>query len=143
VSPYIPSLLRRSCSPRLLLLQPTDLLSLGPSSYYDRPTKSPSSLSSGLLSPGRRSTRRADAEQALPAPSCEEEQLPLEAEEAQNDVEEAQGVAEETQQDIEGATIGDSTASGSSSVYLRGPAILPKRPIPLERRSVIQHEGER
>jgi hypothetical protein len=91
----------------------------------------------------RRSTRRADAEQAPPAPSCEEEQLPLEAEEAQNDAEEAQGDAEETQQDVEGATVGDSTASGSSSVYLRGPASLPKRLIPLERRPVIQPEGER
>jgi hypothetical protein len=98
----------------------------------------------------RRSTRRADGEQAPPAPSCEEEQLPLEAEEAQNDAEEAQndaeeaqGDAEETQQDVEGATLGDSTASGSLSVYLRGPASLPKRPIPLERRPVIQPEGER
>jgi hypothetical protein len=42
----------------------------------------------------RRSTRRVDAEQAPPAPSCEEEQLPLEAEEAQNDAEEAQGDAD-------------------------------------------------
>jgi hypothetical protein len=42
----------------------------------------------------RRSTRKADAEQAPPAPSCEEEQLSLEAEEAQNDAEEAQGDAD-------------------------------------------------
>jgi hypothetical protein len=91
----------------------------------------------------RRSTRRADAEQAPPAPSCEEEQLPLEIEEARNNAEEAHGDTEEMQQDVEGATAGDSTASGSSNVYLRGPTSLPKRQIPLERRPVIQPEGER
>ena len=35
------------------------------------------------------------------------------------------------------------TASGSRSIYLRGPASLPQRPILRDRRSLIRPDGER
>ena len=52
--------------------------------------------------------------------------------------------AEEAQEDEEEeATAGGSASSSSSSVYLRGPASLPQRPIPRERRPLIRPEGEK
>ena len=53
------------------------------------------------------------------------------AEEAQEDSEEAQEDAQED--DEEEAKAGGFASSNSSSVYLRGPASLPQRPIPCER----------
>jgi hypothetical protein len=38
---------------------------------------------------------------------------------------------------------GGLTSSASSKPYLRGPAKLPKRPIPVDRRPLIAPEGER
>ena len=42
------------------------------------------------------------------------------------------------QQDVSG-----SGSSGSRSIYLRGPASLPKRPILRDRRPLIRPDGER
>jgi hypothetical protein len=38
---------------------------------------------------------------------------------------------------------GGSTSSATSKPYLRGPAKLPKRPIPVERRPLIAPEGDK
>jgi len=46
-------------------------------------------------------------------------------------------------EDEEAATVGGSTSSGTSKPYQRGPAKLPKRPIPVERRPLIAPEGDR
>ena len=43
----------------------------------------------------------------------------------------------------EAATVGGSTSSGTSKPYQRGPAKLPKRPIPVERRPLIAPEGDK
>ena len=46
-------------------------------------------------------------------------------------------------EDEEAATVGGSTPSGTSKPYQRGPAKLPKRPIPVERRPLIAPEGDK
>ena len=46
-------------------------------------------------------------------------------------------------EDEEAATVGGSTSSGTSKPYQRGPAKLPKRPIPVERRPLIAPEGDK
>ena len=46
-------------------------------------------------------------------------------------------------EDEEAAMIGGSTSSGTSKPYQRGPAKLPKRPIPVERRPLIAPEGDK
>ena len=56
----------------------------------------------------------------------------------QNDTEDEAQVA--PQDDTEEEDEAQQTASG---VYLRGPASLPQRPIPRERRPMIRPEGER
>lgn len=71
----------------------------------------------------------------MPQEDAEEAQ-----EDAQEDDEEAQ---EEAQEDEEEATAGGSASSSTPSVYLRGPASLPQRPIPRERRPLIRPEGEK
>ena len=42
----------------------------------------------------------------------------------------------------EAATIGGSSSSGGSTVYLRGPSTLPRRPIPVHQRPVIRPMGD-
>ena len=59
----------------------------------------------------------------------------------QEDAEEAWEDAQEDDEDE--AIAGGSASSSSSSVYLRGPASLPQRPIPHERRPLIRPEGEK
>jgi hypothetical protein len=69
------------------------------------------------------------------------------ADEAEQD--EAQQAAQQDdddqQQDDDEAqeTASGSGASGSRSIYLRGPASLPQRPILRDRRALIQPDGER
>ena len=46
-------------------------------------------------------------------------------------------------EDEEAATVGGSTSSGTSKPYQRGPAKLPQRPIPVERRPLIAPEGDK
>ena len=46
-------------------------------------------------------------------------------------------------EDEEAATVGGSTSSGTSKPYQRGPAKLPKRQIPVERRPLIAPEGDK
>jgi len=46
-------------------------------------------------------------------------------------------------EDEEAAMVGGSTSSGTSKPYQRGPAKLPKRPIPIERRPLIAPEGDK
>lgn len=45
--------------------------------------------------------------------------------------------------DDEAVGTGSASSSASSGVYLRGPASLPQRPIPRERRPLIQPEGKK
>ena len=46
-------------------------------------------------------------------------------------------------EDEEEAMVGGSTSSGTSKPYQRGPAMLPKRPIPVERCPLIAPEGDK
>ena len=46
-------------------------------------------------------------------------------------------------EDEEAAMVGGSTSSGMSKPYQRGPAKLPKRPIPIENRPLIALEGDK
>ena len=46
-------------------------------------------------------------------------------------------------EDEEAAMVGGSTSSGTSKPYQRGPAKLPQRPIPVERRPLIAPEGDK
>ena len=46
-------------------------------------------------------------------------------------------------EDEEAAMVGDSTSSGTSKPYQRGPTKLPKRPIHVERRPLIAPEGDK
>ena len=57
--------------------------------------------------------------------------------------EEAQEQDEEAEDEEEAQQTGSGSAASGSSVYLRGPASLPERPIPRERRPVIRPEGEK
>ena len=42
----------------------------------------------------------------------------------------------------EAAIAGGSSSSGGSTVYLRGPSTLPRRPIPVHQRSMIRPVGD-
>ncbi len=77
---------------------------------------------------GRRSRTADDAEQA--AQQDEAEQAAQQQATPQDD--------DDQQQDASG-----SGGSSSRSIYLRGPASLPQRPILRDRRSLIRPEGER
>ena len=70
--------------------------------------------------------------------SSEEEEVHVEeeagVEEEEAGVEEEVGVEEET---------GGTSFSTSSCMWLRGPSTLPRRPIPLERHSMIRPSGEK
>src|SRR5688572_5519367 len=73
---------------------------------------------------GRRSTRRTE-EQAQQDDAVQQQV-------------EQQAADDAAQQDVSG-----SGSSGSRSIYLRGPASLPKRPILRDRRPLIRPDGER
>jgi hypothetical protein len=74
---------------------------------------------------GRRSRTADEAEQAAQQDDLVQQQA------AQQDDDEAQHTAS------------GSSVSGSRSIYLRGPASLPQRPILRDRRPLIQPDGER
>ena len=76
---------------------------------------------------GRRSRTADDAEQA-----AQQQAAP------QDDDDDQQQDDDDQQQDASG-----SGGSSSRSIYLRGPASLPPRPILRDRRPLIQPEGER
>ena len=57
-------------------------------------------------------------------------------------VEEEPGVVVEEEAGMEEA-IGGTSSSTSSRVWLRGPSTLLRRPIPLERRSLIRPDGDK
>ena len=75
---------------------------------------------------GRRSRTADDAEQA-----AQQQAAPQDDDDQQQD-------DDDQQQDASG-----SGGSSSRSIYLRGPASLPQRPILRDRRSLIRPEGER
>jgi hypothetical protein len=79
---------------------------------------------------GRRSTRRTE-EEADAVQQQVEQQAAVDAAQQDDD-------AAAAQQDVSG-----SGSSGSRSIYLRGPASLPKRPILRDRRPLIRPDGER
>ncbi|KAL5647207.1 hypothetical protein ACJX0J_041562, partial [Zea mays] len=91
---------------------------------------------------GRRSTRRTEeqAQQDDAVQQQVEQQAAVDA--AQQDDDDAAQQDDDddaaAQQDVSG-----SGSSGSRSIYLRGPASLPKRPILRDRRPLIRPDGER
>jgi hypothetical protein len=82
---------------------------------------------------GRRRSRTADeSEQAA------QQDDPVQQKAAPQDDDDQQQDDDDQQQDASG--LGDSS---SRSIYLRGPASLPQRPILRDRRPLIRSEGER
>ena len=69
------------------------------------------------------------------APSPEEDQVAAFGDEGD------QGVAAGDKDD-QAATAGGSSSSGGSTVYLRGPSTLPRRPIPVHQRLMIRPVGD-
>ena len=81
---------------------------------------------------GRRSRTADEAEQAVPQDDLVQQQAtPQDDDDQQQD-------NDDQQQDASG-----SGGSSSRSIYLRGPASLPPRPILRDRRPLIRPEGER
>lgn len=83
--------------------------------------------------PRRRSRRRPSRTQPTTPPAVEEPATAMEHADA--------GGSSSTSGDE--ATAGGSTSSGVSTVYLRGPAKLPRRPIPEAARPLITPYGDR
>lgn len=83
--------------------------------------------------PRRRSRRRPSRTQPTTPPAVEEPAAAMEHADA--------GGSSSTSGDE--ATAGGSTSSGVSTVYLRGPAKLPRRPIPEAARPLITPYGDR
>jgi hypothetical protein len=79
---------------------------------------------------GRRSRTTDEAEQDEAQQAAQQDNL-VQQQAAQQDDDEAQ------------LTASGSDASGSRSIYLRGPASLPQRPILWDRRTLIRPDGER
>jgi hypothetical protein len=86
---------------------------------------------------GRRSRTADKAEQDEAQQPTQQDDL-VQQQAAQQDDDDQQQDDDEAQQVASG-----SGALGSRSVYLRGPASLPQRPILRDRRSLIQPDGER
>jgi hypothetical protein len=90
---------------------------------------------------GRRSTRRTEeeAQQDDAVQQQVEQQAAIDAAQQDNDDAAQQDDDDDAaQQDVSG-----SGSSGSRSIYLRGPASLPQRPILRDRRPLIRPDGER
>jgi Flp pilus assembly protein TadB len=81
---------------------------------------------------GRRSRTTDEAEQDEAQQAAQQDDL-VQQQAAQQDDDDQQQDDDEAQQ----------TASGSRSIYLRGPASLPQRPILWDRRPLIRPDGER
>jgi hypothetical protein len=81
---------------------------------------------------GRRS-RTADEEEQDEAQQAAQQDNLVQQQAAQQDYDDQQQDDDEAQQ----------IASGSRSIYLRGPASLPQRPILRDRRPLIRLDGER
>ena len=95
--------------------------------------------------PRRRSRRRPSRTQSTTPPTVEE---PAAMEEPAATMEHADaGGSSSTSGDEattgDEATVGGSTSSGVSTVYLRGPTKLPRRPIPEAARPLITPYGDR
>jgi hypothetical protein len=86
---------------------------------------------------GRRSRTADEAEQDETQQAAQQDDL-VQQQAVQQDDDDQQQDDDEAQQAASGS--GD---SGSRSVYLRGPASLPQRPILRDRRPRIRPEGER
>jgi hypothetical protein len=92
---------------------------------------------------GRRSRTADEAEQAAQQDdlvqqlAAQQDDL-VQQQAAQHDDDDQQQDDDEAQQTASG-----SGASGSRSIYLRGPASLPQRPILRDRRPLIRPDGER
>jgi hypothetical protein len=86
---------------------------------------------------GRRSRTADEAQHDEAQQAAQQDNLVLQ-QAAQQDDDDQQEDDDDAQQDASG-----SGASGSRSVYLRGPASLPQRPILRDRRPLIRSDGER
>jgi len=72
----------------------------------------------------------------------EEERVEDEEDERVEDEEEREEDEDEEEEEVEEEAAAGSASSGTPSVYLRGPASLPTRPIPSYRRPKIAPDGE-
>ena len=92
---------------------------------------------------GRRSTRRTEeqAQQDDAVHQQVEQQAAVDV--AQQDDDDAAQQDDDDDDDAAQQDVSGSGSSGSRSIYLRGPASLPKRPILRDRRPLIRPDGER
>ena len=72
------------------------------------------------------------------SPSPEDEEEPPQQQEEEDQEEEEEEEASSKEDDDQGGVAGDIPA-----VWMRGPARLPNRPIPLEQRPIIRPDGKR
>jgi hypothetical protein len=86
---------------------------------------------------GRRSRTADESEQDEAQQAAQQDDL-VQQQAAQQDDDDQQQDDDEAQQTASG-----SGASGLRSIYLRGPASLPQRPILRDRRPLIRPDGER
>jgi len=91
--------------------------------------------------------RRWSQEEQLPLPQEEDERVEDEEERVEDErVEDEEEKREEDEdgeeEEVEEEAAAGSASSGTPSVYLRGPASLPTRPIPSYRRPKIAPDGE-
>jgi hypothetical protein len=86
---------------------------------------------------GRRSRTADEAQQDEAQQAAQQDDL-VQQQVAQQDDDDQRQDDDDAQQDASG-----SSASGSRSVYLRGPASLPQRPILRDRRPLIRPDGKR
>ena len=78
----------------------------------------------------------------MPLPQEEDERVEDEEERVEDEEDEREEDEDEEEEEVEEEAAAGSASSGTPSVYLRGPASLPTRPIPSYRRPKIAPDGE-
>ena len=128
------------------------------SSIYQRTRPVDTTTDEDLSMPSQRRRRRSSTgrrrrsqEEQLPLPQEEDERVEDEEERVEDEederVEDEEDEREEDEdgeeeEEVEEEAAAGSASSGTPSVYLRGPASLPTRPIPSYRRPKIAPDGE-
>lgn len=97
---------------------------------------------------GRSSRRTRGPRARSPSPEDEEEQEEDQQEQEEEDQEQDQQQQEQDQEEEEEASSEEDDDQGGvagdiPAVWMRGPARLPNRPIPLEQRPIIRPDGKR
>ena len=121
------------------------------SSIYQRTRPVDTTADEDLSMPSQRrrrsstGRRRRSQEEQLPLPQEEDEEERVEDEEderVEDEEDEREEDEDREEEEVEEEAAAGLASSGTPSVYLRGPASLPTRPIPSYRRPKIAPDGE-